>query len=172
MGLRGTGAGSLVPAPQPQLLWAMGWAPSQILTAPAGVGRTLASPHPPNGTEAPCLSSGILGPWPEPSDRRSLAWKWGQDQVSARQLDGPGKNPVSAGPVPWELAKPDSPHQSCKHDTHSLVAGRTGKVMGGVVPFPQLGKLRCGPGSPPRELPLWANKHSLLPSFLHPKRIY
>ena len=61
---------------------------------------------------APCLSAGSLGPWPEQAGQRSLAWKWGQDRVSARQLDGPGKNPVSAEPVPREPAELGSPGQS------------------------------------------------------------
>lgn len=85
---------------------------SLMLAAPVG----LAEPWPttPSGTAqtAPCPAAGSLGPWPDQAGRRSLAWKWGQDRVSARRPDSPGKSPMSAEPVPREPAELGSPGQS------------------------------------------------------------
>ena len=137
-----------------QWLWA---ASSSTVPSPQGFCLCWQSPGLTTPSQGPhrrpvVLQQGVLGPWPKQAGRQTLAWKWGWDRVSARWLDSPGKNPVSAERIPWETVELGSRGQSRpqgswshKHNTYSLVAGGTGEVMGSMAPFLQPGKLRQGP---------------------------
>lgn len=76
----------------------------------------------------------------------------GQDSpgVQCQQSQSPGSSPGQSRLRSW----------SHKQGHHSPGEGR--QVMGSVALFLQLGRPRMGP-----RLPLWAKKHSFLPSFPH-----
>lgn len=161
-------------SPQLQWLWVAG---SSTVHSPRGFCLCWQSPGLTTPSQGPhrrplVLRQGVLGPWPKRAGRQTLAWKWGWDRVSARWRDSPGKSPVSAERVPGETVELGSWGQSRprgswrhKHNTHSLVAGGTGEVMGCVAPFLPLGKLRHHSRSYSQFATL-GQEASLLPSSL------
>ena len=150
-------------------LWATGAGTVLDAGSSCRVGRTPANHAIRNGTDGPLShgrESGALASsgWPavtglEVGPGSSVGQAAGQSRKES--------SVSRAGPLGASRAGQARPEQasrswSHKQDIHSLVAGGTGEIMGSVTLFLQLGRLRHSP-----RLPLWAKKHSFLPSFPH-----
>lgn len=169
--------------PQRQQLWAAGVGtvpdPHGFCGRWQGPGLT----HPPGTHRQPLVPRrGVLGPWPQPAGRADAGLEVGPGSSVSRAAGQSRKesgvsraSPRGAGQAGQPGPEQGPGSQSRELDTLGLVAGGTGEVMGGVVPFLQFGKLRHGRRSYSKFATLGVammGPEACLPAFIHPVSTY